>query len=129
MYKFSEKSKGKLLTCNEKIQDIFNEVIKFYDITILCGYRRKEEQDQHYKEGKSKVKWPNSKHNVYPSNAIDVAPYPLDWFGIKRYFYLAGIVMGVAHMKEYEVVWGGDWDSDNDFSDQTFNDLGHFEVE
>jgi len=106
-----------------------NEVIKVYDCSILCGFRRKEEQDEAFNNGKSKVQWPNSKHNVLPSNAVDVAPYPVAWFGTNRFFFLAGLIKGIGWMKGYSVVWGADWDDNGDFTDQTFNDYGHFEVE
>jgi peptidoglycan L-alanyl-D-glutamate endopeptidase CwlK len=104
------------------------EVIKIFDIAVLCGHRGKEEQNKHYSDGVSKVRWPNSKHNTYPSNAIDIAPYYIDWKDYKRFFFMAGIVKGIAHCKGYSVVWGGDWNSNNNFNDQTFDDLVHFEV-
>ena len=37
MPEFSEKSKGKLETCKQPLQRLFNMVIKAIDITILCG--------------------------------------------------------------------------------------------
>jgi peptidoglycan L-alanyl-D-glutamate endopeptidase CwlK len=29
---------------------------------------------------------------------------------------------------KHRIRWGGDWDMDNDLSDNTFNDLVHFEL-
>ena len=40
----------------------------------------------------------------------------------------AGYVQGVAEQLGIKIRWGGDWDSDFDFKDQTFNDLVHFEL-
>ncbi len=60
--------------------------------------------------------------------AVDIAPYPIDWKDHKRFYYLAGIVKGVASQMGIKVRWGGDWDSDNDLNDQSFMDLGHFEI-
>jgi hypothetical protein len=31
-------------------------------------------------------------------------------------------------LMQYDIRWGGDWDRDNDFSDQKLNDLCHFEL-
>jgi len=67
-------------------------------------------------------------HNHHPSLAVDVAPYPIDWENTNRFFYLAGLVEGIAAMMGVKVRFGGDWDSDKDFSDQKFNDLVHFEI-
>lgn len=49
------------------------------DLTVLCGFRGEKEQNEAYAKKASKLQWPNSKHNVLPSNAVDMAPYPLDW--------------------------------------------------
>lgn len=43
------------------------------------GHRDEDRQNKLFEEGKTKVKWPDSKHNTSPSKASDSAPYPLDW--------------------------------------------------
>lgn len=126
--RYSKASQLTLNTCDDKLQDIFNEVIKWFDIIILCGYRNKERQNYLYFTGKSKVKHPFSKHNVSPSQAIDVAPYPIDWEDKERFVYMAGLVMGIAKMKGINLRWGGDWDRDTEVKDEKFRDLGHFEL-
>ncbi len=45
-----------------------------------------------------------------------------------RFFFMAGRAMEVASRLNIEIRWGGDWDSDNDFFDQSFNDLAHIEL-
>jgi peptidoglycan L-alanyl-D-glutamate endopeptidase CwlK len=75
MPKFSRISKKRLETCDIRLQNIFNEVVKTYDCSILCGYRTKQEQNNAFNKGRSKLKYPHSKHNKYPSKAVDVAPY------------------------------------------------------
>ena len=107
---------------------LFNEIIKHFDITILEGYRNKAAQDAAFNSGKSKLQYPLSKHNMEPSQAVDVAPYPIDWENTNRFFYLAGLVEAYAKQMGLPIRWGGDWDSDKDFSDQRFNDLPHFEI-
>lgn len=128
MYKYSKSSLRKLESCCVDLQIIFMHVIRICDVTILWGHRQGREQNQLFKAGKSKVLYPNSKHNSTPSKAIDVAPYPINWKDLFSFYYLGGLVKGIALERGIGIRWGGDWDSDNDFNDQTFNDLCHFEV-
>ena len=46
---------------------------------------------------------------------------------IKRWYSFGGYVKGVGISMGIEIRWGGDWDGDFVFKDQTFNDLPHFE--
>ena len=77
MPKFGQTSKENLSTCHEDLQELFNEVIKHWDCSVVEGYRDEERQNKAYREGNSKVKYPNGKHNRIPSNAVDVVPYVL----------------------------------------------------
>lgn len=128
MYKFGPGSKVKLETCHPDIQEILNEAIKVIDFTILCGTRGREEQDDLFHKGMSKVQFPNSKHNNRPSLAVDIAPYPIDWNNLERFTHLIGIVRGIALMKGIEIRCGIDWDRDGDITDHTFMDYPHFEL-
>jgi len=128
MPRYSESSRQKLETCHPDIQAVFNEVIKHYDCKVLCGHRGQEEQDKAFREGRSKVQWPDGQHNKLPSEAVDVVPYPIDWNNIRRFDVFAGFVLGVAAMMGIQLRWGGDWDRDTDLGDQKFNDLPHFEL-
>ena len=110
MYIFSDKSHRKLNTCNPDLIRLFNEVIKYRDCKILCGRRNKTEQDKLYPKF-TKVKYPNSRHNKIPSQAVDVVPYPVDWNDIDRFREFAGFVLGIAAMLEIEVKWGGQFKS------------------
>lgn len=129
MPSFSRKSRENLNTCDERLQRLFNEIIKHWDCTILEGHRGKEEQQAAYEDGKSQIQWPNGKHNKYPSRAVDVAPYPIDWQNTRRFDAFSGYVLGVARMMGIPIRWGGDWDGDRDLDDQSFNDLVHFEID
>lgn len=128
MPRFSDSSRGKLSHCRSEIQAVLDGVIRHYDFTVVTGYRDDEQQDFAYETGMSKVKWPNSKHNQYPSEAVDIAPYPIDWRDTERFYLLAGRVLQVADELGVRLRWGGDWDGDDDLHDQTFMDLGHFEL-
>ncbi len=95
---------------------------------ILEGHRSQEAQDKAFNDGNSQLKWPQGKHNRRPSVAVDVAPYPLDWTDVKRFYHFAGYVQGLAEMLDTRLRWGGDWDRDYNLNDQSFNDLVHFEL-
>jgi len=134
MARYSAKSKNKLLTCHKTLQDLFNEVIKVHDCTILEGHRGEARQIALLALNKTKVRV--SKHNSMPSLAVDVTPYPIpkNWgyndSKEKAKFYLfAGIVFATAHKLNIKNLrWGGDWDRDFEFIDQTFDDLVHWEL-
>lgn len=126
--KFSLISQNKLNTCHPDLQTLFNEVIKYYDCSIICGHRNELEQNEAFRTGRSKLKFPNSKHNQVPSLAVDVVPYPVDWNDHKRFYHFAGFVLGLAHTLNIKIRWGGDWDSDLQFKDEKFLDLPHFEL-
>ena len=128
MPEFSPLSKRRLAECHPDLQKLMNEVIKHYDIVVLCGFRGKDEQDKVFREGKSKLSFPKSKHNVTPSLAVDIAPYPLDWNDLKRFWHLAGYVKATAEKMGIKIRQGADWDGDNDFKDQKFIDLPHVEI-
>jgi len=128
MPSFGEKSKAQLATCDQRLQDLFNEVVKYWDCTVTEGRRTYEQQVHNVAVGVSKTM--NSKHVTgdLPSKAADVAPYPVKWKDYPRFYAFAGFVIGTAVQMGLKVRWGGDWDSDRDFSDQNFNDLVHFEL-
>jgi len=127
-YEFSKQSLANLKTCDKRLQKLFNEVIKHFDCSIIGGYRSNSEQEYFFKKGLTKLRGGESKHNLQPSQAVDVCPYPIDWSNHKRYILLAGYVKGIASQMNIKIRWGGDWDSDNIMKDQTFNDLPHFEI-
>lgn len=120
MPSFSQKSLQRLMTCDERLQRIMNIVIQHMDITVLEGHRGKERQNKAYEEGKSKVKFPNSKHNKEPSMAVDVAPYPIDWGDKKRFDQMGHFVLGVAAGLGIQLEWGGNFKS--------FYDGPHFQI-
>ena len=123
---FSKKSDEKLETCDERLIVLFNEVIRHFDCTIIEGYRSQERQHQLFLDGKTKVR--TGKHNLSPSLAVDVAPYPINWSDIARFRYFGGFVLGIATTLDVQIRWGGDWSQDHILDDQTFNDFVHFEI-
>ena len=127
-YKFGARSKKNLGEAHQDLQRLFNEVIKVVDCAVIEGHRPKSEQDRAYLSGKSKLKFPRSKHNSMPSQAVDVVPWPLNWRDTKRFYEFGELVVGIASEMNIGIRWGGDWDGDGDYRDQSFNDLVHFEL-
>ena len=130
-HKFGTTSTSRLITCDKQLIWLFNEVLKYQDCTILCGYRDEAAQNKALAEKKSTVKWPNSKHNTLPSKAVDVAPYPIPENWTRPQFdYFAGCVMTVAQQLGIKIRWGGDWNQNGVLVEpsQKFDDLVHFEL-
>ena len=128
MPKFGTRSKSRLHTCDERLQDLFEEVVKSFDCSVLEGHRGKEKQNAAYDKGNSKLRYPKGKHNKIPSIAVDVIPYPIDWKDRDRMHYFAGFVLGIAKKKGLKIRWGGDWNMDTHTKDNRFDDLVHFEI-
>lgn len=120
MFFFSKKSKEKLLTVNKKLQDIFNEVIKYYDCSVVCGIRTIEEQQKAFKSGNSKCDGIKKKSKHQNGLAVDVVPYPINWDNINSFYELAGCIKTIARQKGINIKWGGDW--------QSFKDYPHWEL-
>lgn len=128
MPNFSQVSVDRLSSCHSDLQAVFNEVIKYFDCIVLEGHRGKEAQDKAFADGKSKLQWPNGRHNTIPSLAVDVAPYPVDWSDRERFIYFAGFSEGIANGMGIHLRWGGDWGMDRDLKNNKFDDLVHFEL-
>jgi len=132
-YQFSHRSKKNLQTVDERLRLLAHRAIDIIDFTVLEGRRSKGRQNTLYEQGKSKLQWPESKHNVEDpdglARAIDIAPYPINWEHKDEFILLGGIMIALAHEMGITLRWGGDWDGDNDLYDQDFDDLVHFELD
>jgi len=128
MPRFGRSSRSRLATCDEDLQDLFNEVIKHVDCSVLEGHRGKERQNKLYDEKKTKVRYQDGRHNASPSRAVDVVPYPIDWSDRERFHLFAGFVIGIAKSMEINIRWGGDWNQNFEVDDNQFDDFPHFEL-
>lgn len=118
MPELSQKSLNKLSQCHPDLQKVMLEVIKVIDFTVIEGYRTKADQDSCFYSGNSRVKWPNSKHNKFPSKAIDIWPWPVPKNAkgeldsdSPQWNKLAGIVLEKAAELGVQIEWGGNWTS------------------
>lgn len=77
MPRFGKNSKDNREFLCKDLKRLVDEVIKYYDFSIICGHRDKTEQEHAYKIGTSKAHFGQSAHNYNPSFAVDCYPYPL----------------------------------------------------
>jgi peptidoglycan L-alanyl-D-glutamate endopeptidase CwlK len=111
-YKWGKKSKDLLETCDKRLQDMANMMLarSEFDLTITDGYRSEEDQNWAFVNGKSKARFGQSKHNVFPSQAIDICPYPIpkDWDpNDRKWQEMALNAMWCAGKLGFEITWGG----------------------
>lgn len=151
-----ETSRKRLDTCDPILIHVLTVASCITNFTVVCGHRGMEEQTEAFMKKLSKTPWPQSKHNAMPSQAVDIAPYDPQFkilWGTEqqyatianvngvslvdarrwvwqRYAHMMGVVKGVAAVLYPDVVlrWGNDWDSDENYLDQTFVDMPHIEV-
>lgn len=131
MPKFSRSSLERLASCDTRLQDICYEVIRYTDFTVVCGHRNQATQDRVFAQGLSKVKWPGSKHNTFPSLAVDIAPVKngkIDWEDRKAFTDLAAQMFAVAAKCKVKLRWGGDFNRDGDKTTNDAWDMPHFEL-
>ena len=130
MPRFGKRSRDRLKGVDAKLVNVLNEVVKYFDITIIEGLRSQKRQDELVAEGKSKTKF--GKHVL--GKAVDLAPYPIDWKARDDFHLLGGFILGVASQMGVNVRWGGDWSSSSLYKgkrttkDNSFDDLVHFEL-
>ena len=130
MPRFGKRSRDRLRGVDIRLVNVLNEVVKYFDITVIEGLRSQARQNELVAQGKSKTKF--GKH--VQGKAVDIAPYPIDWDARDDFHYLGGFVLGIATQMGLNIRWGGDW-SDSSLSqnqrttkDNSFDDLVHFEI-
>lgn len=127
--KFSERSQARLNTCHLDLIRLFEAVIgDGHDCTIIEGHRGKEAQDEAFRTGRSKKKWPEGKHNTLPSQAVDVMPFPIDWVNRAQHVAFAKAVFDKAEELDIKVRWGGDFNMDGNWTNDSFIDRPHWEL-
>ena len=126
MPRFSKRSLIQLESCHIVLQRLLRRVIERTDFTVICGFRNQSEQTKAYEAGASKLQFPHSKHNISPSLAVDIVPFPVDFQDIDRFKELAAVVkeewalMPESEKLRYRLEHGGDW--------LTFSDWPHWQI-
>ena len=153
MIKFSQRSLGNLQECHIDLQKVFTFVaaLSNVDFVIVKGHRSIKEQQELYAQGRTKKGSivtnadgvnKKSKHNEFPSRALDIIIYTKDpivgkkiTYDMSHLSYIAGIVRACSQILldrgeiTHMVRWGGNWDSDDVLLyDQKLIDGPHFEI-
>ena len=130
-YKFSNRSIDKINTCHESLRELVYKAMDYqrFDIVVIEGHRSDERQGELKRKNLSKKSAGESKHNYFPSLAIDLMPSPTTkWDDIETFKRFGEFIIGVAAGLDILIRWGGDWDMDGKTNDQKFNDYVHFEL-
>lgn len=125
-FSFGERSKRNLEGVKKPLQKVLQRALDLgvMDFSIIQGRRTQAEQDRLYAQGRTEpgpiVTWTrNSKH--ISGDAVDVAPYPIDWDNEEMFYKLAGVIKAAAAIEGVDIKWGGDW--------KKTKDMPHFELE
>lgn len=125
---FGRTSTQRLATLDAELQEILKEAIKHVDFSIVWGHRDMEAQNKAFAEGNSKLRWPTSKHNAFPSNAVDIVPYPGGYEArLERFYEMATYVLQAANYEGVPIRWGGHWKNYTGRGDLD-RDWAHFEL-
>ena len=129
-YRYGKKSLKVREELHPLLQTLMDKILEKYDICLICGYRTEETQNRYYRQGLSKLKYPQSKHNKQPSLAVDIAVYHKVGgvsFNEKDLIYMSGYIKGVADIMGIPIrvgsIWNKQWVSENGFLD-----AGHIEL-
>lgn len=129
---FGAASESQLATCHPDLVRVLREAIKYFDFSVVEGFRGKAAQDAAYAKGYSQKPWPLGNHNKQPSLAADIAPYPIDWSSkstaIERFCIMQGVVWACAQQVGIPVRLGLDWNRNLDTRDEHFRDYPHVEL-
>ena len=120
MAKFGKRSLANLKTCHPDLQKIMTAAILWVDFSVVCGHRSEKKQTEAYQNGYSKLEFPLSKHNIAPSKAVDVIPYPTGYKNIKKFNELAKVIKTEATRLNIDIVWGGNF--------RTWKDYPHWQL-
>ncbi len=132
-FQFSNSSKRRLSTVRPDLQLVVREALamNLIDFVVSEGHRDKETQNRYFDQGKSRLKYPDGKHNKTPSEGIDLVPWIKDHISYdhRHCCVLAGIILTCAKKLGIDIRWGGNWDMDSEpITDQDFQDLVHYEI-
>ena len=105
--KLGERSLSRLQGVNPSLIAVLKKACESmpFDLTVIEGLRTPERQQELLKQGATKVAV--SRH--MSGNAIDIAPYPIDWKDTARFKEMARIMFESAHELGITIRWGGNW--------------------
>lgn len=112
---------AKLALAHPELAQWFSDIVKplHADSHVAWSYRGPEDQEQAFKEGKSKCHYPDSPHNKKPAEALDLFQIDAAGRGIWVPKFFAALD---AHNKAQgiDLLWGGEFKS--------LGDYDHFQI-
>lgn len=142
-YAWGSRSRSRRDTCHPDLARVLDRAIMISprDMTIVCGARGRDAQEEAHATGASTKHWPDSKHNVADqdgneipngkSRAADLAPWihgTIPWSDEGSFYMMASVILVAAKLEGVRIRFGGDWDGDGLTEDQSFHDIGHVEL-
>ena len=133
-YRWGRRSLTRLQTCTPEIQRLLTEALEHpdcpCDMTIVYGHRSHDKQAELYAIGRTKpgsivtnAKPGQSRHNSFPSEAIDVGPCNVSgvvlWNDKDKFDAWGEHVKKTADELGIAITWGGDF---------SWYDGAHFEL-
>lgn len=127
MYTFSVKSLNLINhpKFSPTLRLLLTEAIKDspIDFTVIETVRTLEKQKEYYAKGTTKTlksrHIPDTNKSGY-SEAVDIAPYPIDWKDLSRFRKLSEHILKKANQLGIPITWGGTW--------KTLVDMPHYEL-
>lgn len=106
--KLGQRSLDRLKGVNLSLVAVFKRACETmpFDVTVLEGLRSYERQQELLKQGATKVSV--SRH--MSGNALDIAPYPIDWNDLERFQIVAEHMFKAAEELGIVIRWGGTWE-------------------
>ncbi|WPF71440.1 endolysin [Escherichia phage vB_EcoM_JL1] len=106
--KLGQRSIDRLKGVNPSLVAVFKRACETmpFDVTVLEGLRTHERQQELLKQGATKVSV--SRH--MSGNALDIAPYPIDWNDLERFQIVAEHMFKAAEELGVVIRWGGTWE-------------------
>jgi peptidoglycan L-alanyl-D-glutamate endopeptidase CwlK len=124
-------SLGRFNTLHPALKVLVLTILDRIDVTVVTGNRGEDEQNKAFADGKSSLRFPQSKHNKTPSLAVDIAPY-IRGKGVRwnsnEVSLMQGRIAEIACFLGIPIRWGGDWDGDGDITEHKLQDFVHIEL-
>lgn len=110
MPSFGRRSRQERDSCATDLQAVLDDAIKYVNFSVIHGHRNEEAQNEAFSRGRSRNRWPTSRHNSVPSEAFDIVPYPGGYeASYERFYELATYIYASATRKGVSLEWGGHW--------------------
>ncbi len=133
-YSWGQRSLRRLNTCHPQLVELMTTALKAddcpFDVTVIEGHRSNERQAELYAQGRTtpgpkvtNAKPGQSRHNSFPSEAIDVGPCNVSgvvlWQDKDKFDAWGAHVKKTADELGIRISWGGDF---------SWYDGAHFEL-